>query len=55
MATIPNFFKLEIARARLALYDRMMDQVFDIRDGHLHLSNRPGLGFRMDKEFLQKH
>ena len=55
MATVPNFYKLEIARARLAVYDQMMDHPFDIRDGHLHLSDRPGLGFKMNEEFLREH
>jgi len=55
MATVPNFFKLEISRARWDVYDRMMDQPFEIREGHLHLSKRPGLGFNMNPEFLREH
>jgi galactonate dehydratase len=54
MATVPNFYKLEIARGRLALYHHMMDQPFDIRDGHLHLSNRPGLGIEMNVDLLRE-
>jgi galactonate dehydratase len=54
MATVPNFYKLEISRARLDLYPLMMDHPFDIRDGHLNLSSRPGLGFEMNLEFLRE-
>ncbi len=54
MATVPNFYKLEIARARLELFPLLMDEPFDIRDGQLHLGKRPGLGFEMNLDFLRE-
>ena len=54
MATVPNFHKLEIARARLELFPLLMDEPFDIRDGQLHLGKRPGLGFEMNLDFLRE-
>lgn len=53
MITTPNFYKLETCRAKLNSYDVLIDHPVDIRDGHLHLSNRPGLGFEMNIEYLK--
>ena len=53
MMTVPNFYKLETMRAKLNAYDVLMDHPLDIREGHLYLSNRPGLGIEMDVEYLR--
>ena len=41
MMTVPNFYKLETSRAKLNAYDVLIDHPLDVRDGCLHLSNRP--------------
>ena len=53
MMTVPNFYKLETSRAKLNAYDVLMDHPLDVRDGCLHLSNRPGLGIEMNVDYLR--
>jgi galactonate dehydratase len=53
MMTVPNFYKLETSRAKLSAYDVLIDSPLDVRDGHLHLSNRPGLGIEMNVDYLR--
>lgn len=55
MMTVPNFYRLETMRADLGAYSAFIDHPLDIRDGHLHLSERPGLGIELDLDFLQAH
>ena len=53
MMTVPNFYKLETSRAKLNAYDVLIDPPLDIREGHLHLSTRPGLGIEMNVDYLR--
>ena len=53
MMTVPNFYKLETSRAKLNAYDVLIDPPLDVRDGHLHLSDRPGLGIEMNVDYLR--
>ncbi len=53
MMTTPNFYKLETMRAKLNAYDVLVDHPLEIRDGHLYLSNRPGLGIEMNVDYLR--
>ncbi len=55
MMTVPNFYKLEVHRYDLSSYDILIDQPLDVRNGHLHLSQRPGLGIEMNLDTLQKY
>jgi galactonate dehydratase len=55
MMTVPNFYKLETMRADLGAYDAFIDYPLDIRAGHLHLSDRPGLGVELDVDYLRAH
>ncbi len=55
MMTVPNFYRLETARARLTGYDAYIDHPLDVRGDQLHLSDRPGLGVEMDLEYLRAH
>ena len=53
MMTVPKFYKLETSRAKLNAYDVLIDPPLDIRDGRLHLSDRPGLGIEMNVDYLR--
>ena len=53
MMTVPNFYKLETMRADLSAYNAFIDHPLDIRNGHLHLSDRPGLGIELDIDYLK--
>ena len=55
MAAVPNFYKLETMRADLSAYNAFIDHPLDIREGHLYLSDRPGLGVELDLEYLRAH
>ena len=52
---IPNFYRLEFSLASLEAYNAVLDKPLDIRDGALHLPDKPGLGFELDMEFLAAH
>ena len=53
MMTVPNFYKLETTRYDLSRYDPMIDEPLDVRRGDLYLSDRPGLGVDLKREYLK--
>jgi len=53
MATVPNFYKLETSSYSLDRYNAFLDHPLDIRRGDLYLSERPGLGVELDRDFLR--
>jgi galactonate dehydratase len=55
MMTVPNFYKLEVHRYDLSGYNILIDQPLDVRDGCLHLTNRPGLGIEMNLDTLRAY
>ena len=55
MMTVPNFYKLEVTRHDLSGYDMLIDEPLDVREGHLHLTDRPGLGIEMNVEALAQY
>ena len=55
MMTVPNFYRLEFGRANLDFYNAAVSPPMDVRDGHLHLSERPGLGVELNVDYLEAH
>lgn len=56
MVGTPNFFRLEILGPEwLELYAGAARGWPEIREGHLHLSDRPGLGVELDEDWLRAH
>jgi galactonate dehydratase len=55
MATVPNFFRQEFMLQDVAWRDECLSHPLPIEDGHLVLSDRPGLGFDVNEEVLQQH
>ena len=53
MMTVPNFYKLESSLAGVEAYDKVLDEPLDIRNGDLHLSDRPGLGRDLDLDYVE--
>ena len=53
MMTVPNFYRLETSRFDLGSYNVLIDEPLDVREGRLHLSDRPGLGVEMDMDYLR--
>ncbi len=55
MMTTPNLYKLEIHRHNLSGYNILIDEPLDIREGNLHVSDRPGLGFNINLDAMREY
>ena len=55
MASVPNHYRVETSRAKLNAYDAFIDHPLEIRGDKIYLSDRPGLGIDLDKEFMRGH
>ena len=55
MIGVPNFYRLEFNLGALDSYNGALDTPLDIRDGALHLPDRPGLGFELDMDYVEAH
>ena len=55
MMTVPNLYRVEFSVTGLEVYDQMLDRPLDVRDGHLYLSDRPGLGYELNDDFMRAH
>ncbi len=55
MMTVPNFYKLETSEWNLGKYDHLIDRPLDVKNGHLRLSPKPGLGVEMNRDYLKDH
>lgn len=55
MMTVPNFYKLEVSRYDLSGYNILIDEPLGVRQGHLYLSERPGLGINLLPEALKQY
>ena len=54
-ATIPNFFRQEFMFNDVPWRDEVISHPIDIEQGHLILSERPGLGVDLIEEEMEKH
>jgi len=54
-ASIPNFFRCEYMFNDVPWRDAVLTHPLDVRNGKLHLSNRPGLGVDLVEEELARH
>jgi galactonate dehydratase len=54
-ASIPNLFRQEFMVTDVPWRDEVIDQPLDIRDGHLQLSSRLGLGVDLVEAALEAH
>jgi L-alanine-DL-glutamate epimerase-like enolase superfamily enzyme len=36
-------------------YNSVITEPLDVRDGHLHLPDKPGLGYELDHDFIASH
>ena len=55
MSTIPNFYILEYAWGEVDWRANLLDPPERIVDGHLLLSDRPGIGHRLNPEMVAAH
>lgn len=54
-AAIPNFFRQEYMFTDVPWRDQVIDHPIDVRDGHLILSERPGLGVDLVPDVMEAH
>jgi len=54
-ASIPNFYRCEFMLTDVPWRDEVITHPLDVRDGHLHLSERPGLGVDLLEDELERH
>lgn len=55
MASVPNHYRVETSRAKLHAYDAFIDHPLDIRGDKIFLSDRPGLGVELDRDYMRSH
>ena len=55
MASVPNHYRVETSRAKLNAYDAFIDHPLDLRGDKIFLSNRPGLGIELDRDYMRGH
>ena len=53
MMTVPNFSKLETSEWNLNKYNPLIDVPLDNSNGSLKLPNKPGLGYEMNRDYLE--
>ena len=51
--TVPNLYRLEIFSLLLPEFNKAISDPLVIRDGELYLSDRPGLGIEVDKNYIK--
>jgi galactonate dehydratase len=55
MMAVPNFYRLEARRVRLDFYDNLLEEPLEVRGDALIVPRRPGLGIRLNTEYLAAH
>ena len=57
MMSVPNFYRLEICLGSPVgdAHNSVLTEPLDIRDGALHLPDRPGLGYELNMDFINAH
>lgn len=54
-ACIPNFMILEFQLGDVPWRDEILEAPISIKDGHIEVPDRPGIGVEVNREELQKH
>jgi len=55
MMTVPNFYRLEARRVQLDFYNAFLEEPLVVKDGALVVPKTPGIGGRLDVEYLKAH
>ena len=55
MMGVPNFYRLEFSSGLLDGYNGVLTEPLDVRDGALHLPDKPGLGVELDMDYINAH
>jgi galactonate dehydratase len=52
MVSTPNFFRMEIAYSELPRYQEALTPPLGLRNGYMHVSDRPGLGHELREDYV---
>jgi len=55
VAAMPNGITVEIDQMNNPFVDNLLIDPLNFRDGHLHLSNAPGLGIQLNMDIVEQH
>ena len=55
MMSVPNFYRLEMVSSWIDSYNSCIDPPLDIRNGCIHLNDRPGLGVDLNLDFIKSN
>lgn len=51
----PNIYRLEMNHHAVGAYNACLSEPLDIRDGHIYVPDRPGLGYSLDRDYVESH
>lgn len=55
VSSLPNFYRLEHSHQLIPIHNAMLTEPYHIKDGHLILNGKPGLGYNLNEEWLATH
>ncbi len=54
VSSVPNFYRLEHSHVFIPEHNNYLEEPYLIKEGHIHLNDKPGLGFELDETKLDK-
>ena len=51
----PNIYRLEMNHHAVPAYNACLNEPLDIRDGYIHVPDRPGLGYSLNRDYVESH
>ncbi len=55
LMNVPNIYRLEMSDHSLENYNSVITEPLEIRNGHLYLPKKSGLGYELDHDFIANH
>ncbi len=53
--TTPNLYRQECVHTWFDVFEKLIDPMFDVRDGSIYPSDRPGLGIELDMDAVERY
>ena len=54
VSSIPNFYRLEHSLSLIPVHNSYLKEPYKIKNGELYLNDKPGLGFELNEQKLEK-
>jgi galactonate dehydratase len=55
VTSIPNFYRLEHSHPLIEAHAQLLDEPYQVTEGHLILNGKPGLGYTLNEDWLRAH